>query len=183
MATTSTSEASDTENSTTSEMPAPVSSSSTSKRGIRVRTTCKNSSRTSGVRREYSTMPEPASSTEKPPGALTIASSRVALPVNTSCSVTLGCRFSTTSRLARPRSASSTRTRWPLLARAAARLADTKVLPTPPLPLVIAITLAPEPLRGEGEFRMLFITAYLCPVLPWRAPDDISIQAGSAADK
>ena len=87
------------------------------------------------------TIPEPASKTEKPPGARMIASSSLALPVNTSCNVTLGYRLSTTSRLARPRSASSTSTRWPRLARAAARLADTNVLPTPPLPLVTAITL------------------------------------------
>jgi hypothetical protein len=55
-------------------------------------------------------MPEPASSTEKPPGAGRMASSRRALPVKTSCSVILGNRLSTTSRLARPRSASSTST-------------------------------------------------------------------------
>ena len=92
-----------------------------------------------GVRREYSTMPEPASSTENPPGALMMASSSRALPVNTSCSVILGCRLSTTSRLARPRSASIPKTRWPLRVNAAARLAETKVFPTPPLPLVMAM--------------------------------------------
>src|SRR3989344_5285307 len=67
-------------------------------------------------------MPEPASSTLKPPGAWITASSSVALPVKTSCRVILGCRFSTTSRLARPRSASSTSTRWPRRGGAAARV-------------------------------------------------------------
>src|SRR3990167_1022401 len=95
-------------------------------------------------------MPEPASSTLKPPGAWITASSSVALPVKTSCRVILGCRFSTTSRLARPRSASSTSTRWPRRVRAAARLADTKVLPTPPLPLVMAMMRAPVA-ECEGE--------------------------------
>src|SRR3990167_336884 len=143
VATISTSEASETENSTTSEIPAPVSSRMTSNRGARDWMTFRNWLRTSGVRREYSTMPEPAKTTEKPPGAAITASSRLDLPVNTSCSVILGCRLSTTSRLARPRSASSTRTRWPRRVRAAARLAETKVLPTPPLPLVTAMMRAP----------------------------------------
>src|SRR4029450_221168 len=89
-------------------------------------------------RREYCARPEPASSTEKPPGAGRTAWSSVALPVNTSCSVTLGKRLSTTSRMARPRPASSTSPRSPRSASAAARLAATKVLPTPPLPLVTA---------------------------------------------
>src|SRR3990167_5550151 len=105
--------------------------------------TLRNWLRTSGVRREYSTMPEPARTTEKPPGAAITASSRLDLPVKTSWSVILGCRLSTTSRLARPRSASSTSTRWPRRLRAAARLAETKVLPTPPLPLVTAMMRAP----------------------------------------
>ena len=104
-------------------------------------------SRTCGVRREYSTRPEPASSTEKPPGAGRIASSRLALPVKTSCSVIFGCRLRTTSRLARPRSASMTRTRSPRRASAAARFAEKKVLPTPPLPLVTARMRA----RGVAE--------------------------------
>ena len=89
--------------------------------------------------REYSTMPEPASSAEKPPGAGRMASSSELLPVNTSCSVIFGARSSITSRLARPRSASSTSTRRPCRASAAARLTLTKVLPTPPLPLVTAV--------------------------------------------
>jgi hypothetical protein len=139
VATTSTSSASDTVYSTTSEMPAPVSSSTRSKRGATASITFCSCSRTSGVMREYSTMPDPASSTEKPPGAGRMASSSELLPVNTSCSVILGNRFSTTSRLARPRSASSTSTFWPWRASAAARLALTKVLPTPPLPLVMAV--------------------------------------------
>ena len=50
----------------------------------------KKSCLTSGLSREYSTNPEPASNTEKPPGACTIASSIRALPTNTSCSVILG---------------------------------------------------------------------------------------------
>ena len=43
-----------------------------------------------GVRREYSTSPEPANNTAKPPGALMIASSSAHLPVNTSCKVSFG---------------------------------------------------------------------------------------------
>jgi hypothetical protein len=92
-------------------------------------------------------MPEPASSTEKPPGAGRMASASVLLPVKTSCSVILGYRFSTTSRLASPRSASSTSTLRPARASAAARLAETKVLPTPPLPLVTAMILAKRAAR------------------------------------
>ena len=90
VATTSTSEARDTANSTTSEIPAPVSSSTMSKLGVSRFMMRKKSSRTSAVSREYSTSPEPASSTEKPPGARMTASSSLDLPRNTSCSVTLG---------------------------------------------------------------------------------------------
>src|SRR6218665_1354126 len=159
VATISTSQASDTENSTRSEIPAPVSSSSRSERGVSASITLRNWLRPSGVRREYSAMPEPASSASNPPGVVITASSSLALPVKTSCNVVLGCRFSITSRLARPRSASSTSTRWPVRARAAARLAETKVLPTPPLPLVTAMMRAPaepagttaaRPARGAG---------------------------------
>ena len=114
-------------------------------------------SRTSGVMREYSTMPEPASSAEKPPGAGRIASSSELLPVNTSCSVIFGARLSITSRLARPRSASSTSTRRPCRASAAARLTLTKVLPTPPLPLVTAVMRA----RAAGARVLLVLRVAL----------------------
>src|SRR5690606_28997365 len=59
---------------------------------------------------------------------------------NTSARVKRGDRPSITSTLARPRSVSSNRVRWPALARAVARLTETEVLPTPPLPLATAIT-------------------------------------------
>src|SRR5690606_16687962 len=51
-----------------------------------------------------------------------------------------GDRPSITSTLARPRSVSSSRVRWPALTIAIARLTDTLVLPTPPLPLATAMT-------------------------------------------
>src|SRR5690606_15046583 len=59
---------------------------------------------------------------------------------NTSARVNLGVRPSITSTLARPRSVSSSRVRWPALTRAVARLTETEVLPTPPLPLATAST-------------------------------------------
>src|SRR5215472_4602699 len=58
-------------------MPAPVSSTMRSKRGATFATMSSSCTRTSCVRREYSTRPEPASSTVNPPGAGSIASSSV----------------------------------------------------------------------------------------------------------
>src|SRR5262245_47570211 len=51
-----------------------------------------------------------------------------------------GLKPSSTSTLARPRSPSSSSTRLPAALRAVARLIETLVLPTPPLPPVTAIT-------------------------------------------
>src|SRR5574343_1686924 len=50
------------------------------------------------------------------------------------------CAPSAICALAMPRSASSSMTLWPRWARATARLMETVVLPTPPLPLAIPIT-------------------------------------------
>ena len=96
-----------------------------------------------------------------------MASSRSALPVNTSCKVILGYKFSTTSRLARPKSASSTKTFRPWRVSAAAKLALTKVLPTPPLPLVIATVRATRVVLA-GELDEVVVAAVdMETIIPW----------------
>jgi hypothetical protein len=58
-------------------------------------------------------------------------------------------------------SASTTPTRRPSAARAAARLTVTEDLPTPPLPEATAYTRVSEPLLGEGDLTLGDPTAQL----------------------
>ncbi len=85
-------------------------------------------------------VPDAAGTMRMPPGPWMSTSRRSHSPAITSARVRLLVRPSSTSTLAKPRSASSSTTRRPRSARASARLTDTLVLPTPPLPPVTAIT-------------------------------------------
>src|SRR5580692_6155203 len=86
-------------------------------------------------------MPEAAGTICRPCGPVTMASSRAHWPSMTLPRWKRVCRPSTTSTLANPKSASTSMTSRPDAAMETARLADTVVLPTPPLPPVTAMTL------------------------------------------
>src|SRR5690606_26631912 len=83
--------------------------------------------------------PDAAGTTSTPLGPSMMTSSSVQRPATRSARVNFGCRPRMTSMLARPRSASSSSVRLPMPASATAMLADTLVLPTPPLPPDTAI--------------------------------------------
>src|SRR4051794_16792867 len=86
-------------------------------------------------------LPDAAGTTRKPHGAVTITSSSAHSPFTTCSRVKRALRPSSTSTFARPKSASSNIVLRPWAASAAPRFTATTVLPTPPLPPVIAITL------------------------------------------
>src|SRR5579863_1935618 len=86
-------------------------------------------------------MPEAAGTICRPCGPVTMASSSEHWPLITCPRLNRVCSPSSTSTLASPKSASTSITSRPCAAMATARLADTVVLPTPPLPPVTAITL------------------------------------------
>src|SRR6202521_5140860 len=86
-------------------------------------------------------MPDAAGTICKPCGPVTMASSSVHSPLITCPRWNRVWRPSITSTLARPRAASTNMTSRPCAAIDTARLAETVVLPTPPLPPVTAITL------------------------------------------
>src|SRR5271165_3245916 len=86
-------------------------------------------------------MPDAAGTICRPWGPVTMASSSEHSPLITCPMWNRVLSPNITSTLARPRSASSSMTSRPCAAIDTARLADTVVLPTPPLPPVTAITL------------------------------------------
>src|ERR1700721_867742 len=86
-------------------------------------------------------MPDAAGTICRPWGPVTMASSSEHSPLITWPRWKRVCSPSSTSTLANPRSASTNMTSRPCAAMDTARLADTVVLPTPPLPPVTAITL------------------------------------------
>src|SRR5271155_2408524 len=86
-------------------------------------------------------IPDAAGTICRPWGPVTMASSSVHSPLTTCPRWYRVCSPSITSTLANPKSASSNMTSRPWAAIDTARLADTVVLPTPPLPPVTAITL------------------------------------------
>ena len=86
-------------------------------------------------------IPEAAGTICSPCGPVTMASSSAHSPLTTCPMWKRVCSPSKTSTLANPRSASTSMTSRPWAAIDTARLADTVVLPTPPLPPVTAITL------------------------------------------
>src|SRR6266850_2024312 len=85
--------------------------------------------------------PDAAAITCSPCAPVTIASSSRHSPLTTWPRLKRGLSPSITSTFASPRSASTSRTSRPRIARATPRLTATVVLPTPPLPPVTAITL------------------------------------------
>src|SRR3984885_4985324 len=92
-------------------------------------------------------MPDAAGTICRPCGPVTMASSSEHSPLITCPMWNRVCRPSITSTLANPKSASSSMTSRPCAAIDTAKLAETVVLPTPPLPPVTAITLT-----GRDEF-------------------------------
>src|ERR1700735_5507188 len=85
-------------------------------------------------------MPEAAGTICRPCGPVTMASSKAHWPLTTCPRWYLVCNPSSTSTLARPKSASTSMTARPAAAIDTARFVETVVLPTPPLPPVTAIT-------------------------------------------
>src|SRR6202034_1523966 len=86
-------------------------------------------------------IPDAAGTICRPCGPVTMASSSEHSPLTTCPRWYRVCSPSITSTLANPKSASSSMTSRPWAAIDTARLADTVVLPTPPLPPVTAIAL------------------------------------------
>src|ERR1700693_493566 len=86
-------------------------------------------------------MPDAAGTICRPCGPVTMASPNEHSPLITCPKWNRVWRPSITSTLAKPKSASTSMTSRPCAAIDTARLADTMVLPTPPLPPVTAITL------------------------------------------
>ena len=87
-------------------------------------------------------IPEPPEINPSPSGPSVIIS-LISLPLNIrSLKLYSGITPNITSTLARPKSASSIITFLPILVNSSARLTERLDLPTPPFPLVTAITLA-----------------------------------------
>ena len=85
--------------------------------------------------------PDEAGTMRTPDGPVMMACSSCASPRIKCARLQAGCKPSRTSTLARLRSASMSMTLRPRCASATDRLTETLVLPTPPLPLVTAMTL------------------------------------------
>src|SRR3569832_2716584 len=126
---------------TLSAMPAAVSISSTSMRCLsslkaRIKPAC-----STGVRFAIRWIPDDAGMILMPPGPSSTISSSVRAPLMPSAKVYEDRSPSSTSTLARPKSASSNVTLFPDCASAIARFTEVLVLPSPPLPHVTAMTL------------------------------------------
>src|SRR5690606_1353198 len=150
--------------STLSESPAAVSISSTSSGSSSplnawIRPPC-----TFAPRFAIAALPELAGTIFNPEGAVTITSSSPHSPAITCSRLRRARSPSTTSTFPRPRSASSSSTRRPRRHGAVPRFPATFVLPTPPLPPEIAMTLIgcaardspaawSKPPLGTGELR------------------------------
>ena len=96
------------------------------------------------------TLPEVAGTTRKPDDAVRITSSSAHSPLTTCSRFRRAFMPSSTSTFASPKSASSSIVLRPSAASAAPRLTAVSVLPTPPLPPVMATTLT---LRGALRRR------------------------------
>src|SRR5690606_26696901 len=126
--------------STPSAMPAALSTTIASRSRSSCEKACTRPTCWAGLSSVMWRLPEAAGTTSRPLGVSMMVSRSSQRSANTSARVWRGARPSITSTLARPRSVSSSRVRWPALTRAVARLTETEVLPTPPLPLAPAIT-------------------------------------------
>src|SRR3546814_19797757 len=82
--------------------------------------------------------------------------------------------------LARPRSVSSSRVRWPALHSAMARLTETLVLPTPHLPLATAITLTGAARSGAGAGADAWTET--CAGTDISADDGMAVRGGQGVD-
>src|ERR1700722_11521065 len=126
-------------------------------------------------------IPDAAGTICRPCGPVTMASSREHSPLTTCPRWYRVCSPRITSTLANPRSASSSMTSRPCAAIDTAKLAETVVLPTPPLPPVTAITLtgrdefsSSRAAARSGDSRMLCMGRYspeiagMMGVVAWR---------------
>src|SRR5688572_4893726 len=121
-------------------MPAALSTTITSSGTSSCEKACTRPTCCCGSSSVMCRLPEAAGTISRPLGPCSTVSRSSQRPAKTSARVKRGDRPSITSTLARPMSVSSSKVRWPALTSEAARLMETEVLPTPPLPLATAMT-------------------------------------------